>query len=223
MYNSKPPSPSDLPSSRKLIGSTFVAAVAAVVLLTTVVLPAEYGIDPTGVGRVLWLTEMGEIKMRLAAEAAADAKAATSANVAPTAQLPAANSPAIVPTATASVPAALEPATVKDAPVAAQWRDETSITLSPGQGAEIKLRMKVGEKAQYEWIVEGGNVNHDTHGEGLGRSVSYVKGRDVSGHQGELVAAFTGEHGWFWRNRGAAGVKLVLRTRGTYSDIQRIK
>ena len=35
-------------------------------LLVTMVLPAEYGIDPTGVGRVLGLTEMGEIKQQLA-------------------------------------------------------------------------------------------------------------------------------------------------------------
>lgn len=41
----------------------------------TVVLPAEYGIDPTGVGRALGLTQMGEIKTRLAKEALADAAA----------------------------------------------------------------------------------------------------------------------------------------------------
>jgi hypothetical protein len=49
-----------------------VAAVIAVALLVTVVLPAEYGIDPTRIGRVLGLTQMGEIKVRLAREAAAD-------------------------------------------------------------------------------------------------------------------------------------------------------
>jgi len=222
MYNSNTPLPSDLPSSRKLLGSTLAAVVSAAVLLTTVVLPAEYGIDPTGVGRVLRLTEMGEIKMRLAAEAAADAKATTTAKVAPAAQSPVTSSPTVVPTAAAPAQAAVEPAPAKDAQVA-KWRDETSLTLAPGQGAEIKLRMKVGEKAQYAWIVEGGIVNHDTHGEGLGRSVSYVKGRDVPGHQGELIAAFTGEHGWFWRNRGKDPVKLVLRTGGIYSEILRIK
>jgi hypothetical protein len=60
------------PSARRLLRSTLIAAVAAFVLLITVVLPAEYGIDPTGVGRVLGLTQMGEIKARLAREAAAD-------------------------------------------------------------------------------------------------------------------------------------------------------
>ena len=48
------------------------AAFVAAVILVTVVLPAEYGIDPTHIGRVLGLTQMGEIKARLAREAAAD-------------------------------------------------------------------------------------------------------------------------------------------------------
>jgi hypothetical protein len=54
------------------VRSTLVAAAIAIALLITVVLPAEYGIDPTRVGRLLGLTQMGEIKVRLAREAAAD-------------------------------------------------------------------------------------------------------------------------------------------------------
>src|SRR3546814_13650840 len=72
MYNSNIPSKSELPSTGKLITSTVIAMATAGVLLVTVVLPSEYAIDPTGVGRVLGLTEMGEIKTQLAEEAAAD-------------------------------------------------------------------------------------------------------------------------------------------------------
>jgi len=61
------------PTSRQLLRSSAIAAAAAILILATVVLPAEYGIDPTGAGRVLGLTRMGEIKLRLAREAAADA------------------------------------------------------------------------------------------------------------------------------------------------------
>ena len=73
MYNSDTPSQAELPSSKQLIKSTILAAIAAIVILFTVVLPAEYGIDPTGVGKLLRLTEMGQIKQQLAEEAAADA------------------------------------------------------------------------------------------------------------------------------------------------------
>lgn len=64
-----------LPSTRTLVRSTLVAVAVAAALLLTVVLPAEYGIDLTGAGRVLGLTQMGEIKVRLAREAAEDAAA----------------------------------------------------------------------------------------------------------------------------------------------------
>lgn len=63
------------PDARRLVRSTVLAAVAALAILVTVVLPAEYGIDPTRIGRVLGLTQMGVIKVRLAREAAADAAA----------------------------------------------------------------------------------------------------------------------------------------------------
>lgn len=69
------PAPGDLPSSRALVRSTLIALALAAAVLLTVILPAEYGIDPTGVGRVVGLTQMGEIKVRLAREAAEDAAA----------------------------------------------------------------------------------------------------------------------------------------------------
>ena len=37
---------------------------------------------------------------------------------------------------------------------------------------------------------------------------------------GELVAAFTGNHGWFWRNRTDAPVTVTLRTGGEYLEIK---
>ena len=72
MYNAEKPSDADLPSSQQLLKSTIVAAIAAVAILVTVVLPAEYGVDPTRIGRILGLTEMGEIKQQLDEEAEAD-------------------------------------------------------------------------------------------------------------------------------------------------------
>ena len=220
VYNSDLPTRAELPSTRQLIRSTLIAAVSALVLLYTVVLPSEYGVDPTGLGRILGLTEMGEIKTRLAKEAAEDAAAAAANRPAPKAALPAAS--------TASAPAMGASASTPSAPTpsasgAPAWRDEMSFTLAPGQGTEIKLKMKQGETALFSWKVQGGVVNFDTHGDGGGQSISYEKGRAVAADDGELVAAFTGNHGWFWRNRGKADVTVVLQTGGAYSDIKRVK
>ncbi len=213
MYNTDMPTRAELPTSAQLIRSTAIAFVTAAVLLVTVVMPADYGIDPTGIGRALNLTQMGEIKKELAAEAAADdatqAGGGSAVLVAPAAQ----------PVSAAPV-ATAKPAPVADA-VKAPWRDETRVTLRPGEGIEIKLSMNEGAKALYAWAVEGGVVNFDTHGDGSGRSISYEKGRGVAADEGELVAAFKGKHGWFWRNRGDAAVTLLLQTSGDYTKIER--
>lgn len=222
MYNSEPPLRAELPSSRQLVRSTLLAAIAALVLLIAVVLPAEYGIDPTGAGRALRLTEMGEIKQQLAAEAAADAASST-----PAAPLPATSaagmaqdSAADIPAPAAQVAAPKEP--TQTAAPGIEWRDEIPFTLTPGEGTEIKLKMAQGANAQYAWVVEGGAVNFDTHGDAPGKSISYEKGRAVSSDAGVLEAAFTGNHGWYWRNRGESNVKVILRTRGDYAGIKKM-
>ena len=58
-------------TSGGLVRSTLIAGGAALAILTLFYLPAEYGIDPTGVGGLLGLGEMGLIKQQLYAEAAA--------------------------------------------------------------------------------------------------------------------------------------------------------
>jgi hypothetical protein len=65
------PAIGELPNKKVLNRATLIAAGVAAVLLVTVVLPAEYGIDKTGVGRLLGLTEMGRMKRAAAEEAAA--------------------------------------------------------------------------------------------------------------------------------------------------------
>ena len=65
------------PSTRSLMRSTIIALVVAIVLVVIAVLPAERGIDPTGIGRVLKLTQLGEFKKMVAAEAEMDARDAS--------------------------------------------------------------------------------------------------------------------------------------------------
>ena len=222
MYNTNRPNREELPSTAKLIRSTIIAAIVALVLLVTVVMPAEYALDPTGAGRVLGLTEMGEIKEQLAEEAAADA-AAQMVAVQPQTEAPAPAS--VEPAATAEAAPEAEPAPEEPAPATAdetEWKDEVRFVLTPGQGTEFKLTMNEGAIARFSWESEGGPVNFDTHGDGGGRSISYEKGRGVPEDEGELEAAFTGNHGWFFRNRNNNDVTVVLRTGGDYGNLKKM-
>ena len=246
-------------TSGGLLRATVGSALAAGAILVFAWLPAEYGIDPTGVGGMLGLTEMGEIKQQLYAEAEAeDATIAAQAAVptavpepldpALTARLDAIETQiAAIAAIVGAVPVAPQPAAAPDAPplpaapTAAQtaeaplepvapvepaepapptWRDEVSYTLAPAEGIEVKLTMEEGTIAAFEWTANGAVLNYDTHGDGSGQRISYEQGRGVPGQEGELVAAFTGNHGWFWRNRTDAPVTVTLRARGDYAEMK---
>ncbi|CAH0129401.1 MULTISPECIES: transmembrane anchor protein [Roseomonadaceae] len=214
MYNTDLPTRAELPSSKQLLRSTAIAIVTAAGILVTVVLPAEYGIDPTGIGRPLGLTEMGELKMQLAAEAEAD-RVPPAATPGPRSSLPGAIFAGLfIRSAAAQTPA----------PAAASRTDETTITLRPNQGLEVKLDMRRGARASYSWTATG-PVNFDLHGEppnpGRNAAHSYRNGRGSSGEQGEFTAIFDGTHGWFWRNRSGRDVSVTLRTTGDYARIIR--
>ncbi|TGV05497.1 hypothetical protein E4695_16115, partial [Alcaligenaceae bacterium 429] len=171
MYNSDLPSRAELPTSQQLRKSTFIAAIASLVILITVVLPSEYSIDPTGIGRAMGLTQMGEIKAQLAEEAAADAKAAAMPLSQP--QVVTQPTPIQQPTPIAANPPAIAPSNIN--PALQNRTDQLSITLAPGQGTEVKMVMKAGAQANFSWTANGSILNYDTHGDGGGQSVSYEK------------------------------------------------
>lgn len=202
MYNSDLPTRAELPSTRQLLISTAIAFAIAAVLLITVVLPAEFAIDPTGIGRALGLTQMGEIKDTLAHEAETDAAAAASAKAA--AELP------------------LQYVS-QSTPAPGQRADEVAVTLKSGEAAEVKLEMSKDAKVDYEWVVQGGVVNFDTHADNSETDYhGYSTGEDVDMDAGEMVAAFDGRHGWYWRNRGQAEVTVTLKTNGSYKSLKRV-
>jgi hypothetical protein len=68
----KPVDPALLPSIRELQIATGAAVLVAALLAVTTVLPAEWGIDPTGAGSVLGLTAMGELKQAAHEDAPAE-------------------------------------------------------------------------------------------------------------------------------------------------------
>lgn len=200
MYNSNIPSKVEIPSTKKLLCSTAMALCVACVLLVTTVLPAEFGIDPTGIGDLLGLTPMGEIKVSLAQEKEAESVPKT------------------------GMTSVIEQ-TGKTMILEGGKQDEISFVLARGQAAEVKLSMKKGTSTQYEWTANG-PLNFDTHGDPVnapkGFYHGYGKGRGVPGDKGTLTAAFDGKHGWFWRNRSGKKVTLTLKTKGRYQAIQRV-
>lgn len=192
-----------LPTLPQLIRATALALIAAGIILIAAVLPAEYGIDPTGIGKALGLTTLNANSDETAPALSAATLSGNPAAVAPVVQTPAAT------VAKSEVP----------------FRsDEMSLTLQANEGAEIKAAMRKGEQFVFVWTAEGGPVNFDMHGErpNAGNEfTSYWKDIQQTGAQGTFVAPFDGTHGWYWRNRGDKPVTVKVNVSGFYAKIYR--
>ena len=201
MFNVKQPTEKDLPTSAQLLKSTIIAIIMIVILFVMVILPAEYGTDPTGVGKLLGLKEMGDIKMSLLEESQNESLQES------------------------------EPFSIFSDSVEAEKisntinEDEVEITIEPGKAIEIKLEMKIGDVVQYEWRTIKGGLNYNLYGDGYKgskKSINYKKGRMVPSDSGELKAEFDGYHGWFWGNREKFSVTVILQTSGDYIRIKQM-
>ena len=183
-------------SKRDLIRGTAIAAVVAGIILTIAVLPAEYGIDPTGIGKALGLTALHD-------------QGAVAVTPVPTA---------------AAAPVVSTPATIASKQATPYRADTREITLPPGKGLEIKTDLAKGATLIYTWKTKNGEkINHDFHGEPLNAKndefESFILEEGVSESRGSLIAPFTGTHGWYWANKTAAPVTVILHTSGFYTDI----
>lgn len=195
-----------LPTLSQLLKATGIALAAAAAILITVVLPAEHGIDPSGIGKALGLTRLSTASDKTALAPLPDTSVATSSSTAGDAPI----TPSLaVAVAKSEVP----------------FRsDEMMLTLEPFEGAEIKASMRKGERFVFSWIVQGGKVNVDMHGERPNAGdefTSYWKDTKQASAQGTFVAPFDGSHGWYWQNRGEQPVTVKVRVSGFYEKLYR--
>jgi hypothetical protein len=180
----------ELPSRRKLAITTAIAALIAGMLLVTIVLPAEYSIDPLGTGRALGLTVMS-------------------------APFPA-NEPVVHATAAMTLaPTVKGPV----AEYHGQYKvDDVQFELGPYQYLEYKYHLERGATMLYSWRASAAVVS-DLHGDPDGAPKSAVQSFDKKDRQqadGAFTAPFTGIHGWFWENTGGETITINLKTSGFY-------
>ena len=202
------PTAAELPSKKQLNLATLIAAGVAAALLVTTVLPAEYGVDPTGVGSVLGLTPMGEMKREQAASDAGSADAEADAD-------------------TGDLTLDAEPASGgATTPAGVAQTGEVTLTLAPDEGTEVKATMNAGDELQYQWSTGGPQVNFELHGEEVGAAssdyTSYEKGTSA-GKSGTFRAPFEGTYGWFWRNRTGEPLTITVEATGTFQKFEQLK
>ncbi len=189
-----------LPSVRQLLRAILLASGVAAVILVGAVLPAEYGIDPTGAGRRLGLLRPGSAS-------------------APTGSAPAPSAESVVPADLGTLTPG-QPVMRANDPFKS---DETKVTLGWREGIEIKASMRRGQRLVFSWTTEGGAVDVDMHGEAVnapqGEFTSYWKEDQRTDGHGAFEAPFDGTHGWFWQNFGQTPVTITLKTSGYYQTL----
>lgn len=201
---------------KDLLRGSLIAAAVAGVLLVTAVLPAEYGIDPTGIGKAMGLSAL----YRPAAPAAPSAAAAP----APAASTALAAFQGATKGSLVSAKGEQRQMTIASPQQIAYRADVQEIVLPPNKGVEVKTHLAKGATLIYSWKTNNGLlVNHDFHGEpvdaGKDEFESFILENGVSESKGSLVAPFTGVHGWYWKNLSSEPVTIVLSSSGFYSDI----
>jgi hypothetical protein len=199
------------PSSGRLLSSVLIAITLAAVVLVIAVLPAEYGIDPTGIGARLGLAQMSQNSG--AAIVIAD-NLGGNENI-EKAQIPDVGEPLPLP----------NPA-VHQGHDAAPKSETVSITLPAFGETEVKTVLAANQVVVYSWKTDKGLVYVDYHGhspdwENKQAFVRYQEAKDgIDAANGSLVAPFAGEHGWYWVNLNDYPVVITLNVSGYYDAIK---
>ena len=179
----------ELPSRSRLLRATALAFAVALLLLISVVLPAEYGIDPTGIGARTGLSRGAATVDSRETEVSAPAGAGIAAidNVA-------AFRTDLVTLTLASGEGAEVKATMR--------RGDRFVYTWSTDGGAVDFDMH-GEPS----VRKGDEFT--SHSKKDGQTAAH----------GSFEAPFDGTHGWFWQNLGAEAVSITLKTSGFYEKI----
>ena len=104
-----------------------------------------------------------------------------------------------------------------DASQALEWCKPIEITIPAGKGLEHKFQVVKGQKLEYAWAADTGELYFDFHGEPAGGKDGYFESfkKDTSQvSEGAIVPPFSGTIGWYWKNNGAGDIVVTVRARG---------
>lgn len=204
-----------------LVKASLGATVIAAVVFVTAILPAEYNIDPTGIGQMSGLTSLAQA-------------ASVSAEPTNTGTDTSTNTSTQISTGTApkgeTVIAFSQGATLANAPSVAELAkmrqtpgvrsDTVKIDIPAGKGLEYKLLMDEFVHLEYEWSTEGEALYFDFHGEPKGDTTGYFESFSITTSdkmKGSLTTPFAGSHGWYWKNKTSSPITVTLSTKGDYT------
>ena len=201
-------------NARAIGFSLLVALAIAALVLVTIIWPAEYGKDPTGVGEFLGL-------MIMTPETEPAEPVATSISTGAQAEK-------VIPIGDPGTEH-MELASRDNiqAREVAYRNDTADVTLRSGEWVEYKAELLEGDPLLYTWTASGGEIYTDFHADPTVDKASYPEkywlryeeSEKVAGH-GLIIAPFTGNHGWYWVNRNPDPVSIHIEVSGFYNQFR---
>ena len=95
------------------------------------------------------------------------------------------------------------------------------IALDLDATVEYKALMQQGDSISFRWSTDGeAYYDFHAHDEAFGDEffTRYAEG-EGSSSAGSIVAAYAGQHGWFWLNISDAPITITLEVMGFYDEI----
>jgi hypothetical protein len=172
----------------RIAAAVGIALLVAGIALVIAVLPAEFGVDPTGMGRRLGLLALADVKSQVTAfQQAHDSTGGSS-----------------IVTATDR---ALQQETV-DFTLAPHEFVEYKYRLDKGQSLLYAWHATAAVNLEF---------HAEPDGAPKGYAETYEKRSGVERASGTLVAPFAGIHGWYWENPTDREVTVTLTSAGFYN------
>jgi hypothetical protein len=204
-------------NKKQLIKSVILAGLIAAVVLVVAVLPAEYGKDITGLGKLF-----GFDKLYVNQE--------TQENIDGTTQVVPVNVKRLKLEQLGSPSSVPKPSGALNPPPAEQLKlrsDVIEIKVPSGKGLEYKFRaLKLGS-VKYDWSTSNNNIVYidfhgEVHEENPPEEVFYESYTLAFSNNmaGTFTSPFEGKHGWYFRNRNAFDVTVTLNLQGQYELLE---
>lgn len=197
-------------NKKQIIKAVIFALLLSVLILVSAVLPAEYGMDPIGTGKLF-----GFSKLYVPADAD-DGLATITGKTFPLIKMEKAGSGPEVK----RLIEANNPAPEKQY---AEREDTVEVIVPAGKGIEYKIYMLKYGKMKYEWTTNKGIVYFDFHGEVKQAKETndvYFESYTLAYSNnmvGTFYAPYEGKHGWFFRNNEKTAITVTIKLKGQYS------
>lgn len=179
-------------STGQLIKSLVIAIAVAAVLLVVAVLPAEYGVDPLGAGRVMGLTQLA-------------ANDAVAEEVAPAATGAGEGSAPVIQHA--------EPFQSKSLTVTLEAFEGIEVKAQMAQGEQFAFNWATDGAPVYT------DMHGEKLDAASDEFSTYWKEKQQQSGQGVFTAPFDGTHGWYWQNMTEEPIVINVEVSGFFRKV----